>query len=162
MCTVTSDNIAGGEKVADLLISLEHKRISYIAGWEGASTQRDREFGFVTKLNENGISLFSREVGNFKFDEAQSATYKLFKNKSIPDYLENFWSLSELENNNLLNTKSKKISSAQTKILNYIGKNRIPISEFDLINVFPSVKQSLNTLEKNGLIKKENSKDYLL
>ena len=87
LSSVTSDNIEGGEKVADLLISLGHKRISYIAGWEGASTQRDREFGFVTKLNENGISLFSREVGNFKFDEAQSATYKLFKNKSIPDAL---------------------------------------------------------------------------
>ena len=87
MSSVTSDNIEGGEKVADLLISLGHKRISYIAGWEGASTQRDREFGFITKLNENGISLFSREVGNFKFDEAQSATFKLFKNKSIPDAL---------------------------------------------------------------------------
>ena len=88
LSSVTSDNIEGGEKVADLLISLGHKRISYIAGWEGASTQRDREFGFVTKLNENGISLFSREVGNFKFDEAQNATYNYLKtNLSLMHYL---------------------------------------------------------------------------
>ena len=86
----------------------------------------------------------------------------LRKNKSIPDYLENFWSLSALENNNLLSIKSKKISSVQTKILNYIGKNRIPISEFDLINIFPRVKQSLHALEKNGLIKKENKKNIEL
>ncbi|HBH10942.1 MAG TPA: hypothetical protein DDX15_05490, partial [Gammaproteobacteria bacterium] len=86
----------------------------------------------------------------------------LRKNKSIPDYLENFWSLSTLENNNLLSIKSKKISPVQTKILNYIGKNRIPISEFDLINIFPRVKQSLHALEKNGLIKKENKKNIEL
>jgi DNA-binding LacI/PurR family transcriptional regulator len=87
LSSVTSDNISGGGKVADHLISLGHQRISYLAGWEGASTQRDREYGFVSKLKESGKSLFSKEVGNFKFEEAQKATFKMFKNKITPDAL---------------------------------------------------------------------------
>ena len=87
LSSVTSDNISGGGKVADLMISLGHQRISYLAGWEGASTQRDREYGFVSKLKESGKSLFSKEVGNFKFEEAQKATFKMFKNKITPDAL---------------------------------------------------------------------------
>ena len=42
MSSVTSDNTAGGRKVAELFIAAGHKKIGYIAGWEGASTQRDR------------------------------------------------------------------------------------------------------------------------
>ena len=47
---ITSDNFAGGRKVADYLAGLGHRRIGYIAGWEGASTQRDREAGFRSGL----------------------------------------------------------------------------------------------------------------
>ena len=43
---VTSDNYAGGRKVAEFLLAGGHERFGYIAGWEGASTQRDRERGF--------------------------------------------------------------------------------------------------------------------
>lgn len=87
LSSVTSDNFAGGQKVADLLLDLDHKRISYLAGWEGASTQRDREFGFVSKLQERGAKLFSRDIGNFKFDEAQKATLRMFTKRIIPDAL---------------------------------------------------------------------------
>ena len=38
-------------------------------------------------MKERGRSLFSKEVGNFKFEEAQQATFKLFKNKITPDAL---------------------------------------------------------------------------
>lgn len=87
LSSVTSDNFAGGQKVADLLLDLDHKRISYLAGWEGASTQRDREYGFVSKLQERGVKLFSRDIGNFKFDEAQKATLRMFTKRIIPDAL---------------------------------------------------------------------------
>ena len=87
LSSVTSDNFAGGQKVADLLLDLDHKRISYLAGWEGASTQRDREYGFVSKLQERGAKLFLRDIGNFKFDEAQKATLRMFTKRIIPDAL---------------------------------------------------------------------------
>ena len=44
--TVTSDNFSGGREIARFLAAGGHRRIGYIAGWEGASTQRDREAGF--------------------------------------------------------------------------------------------------------------------
>ncbi len=74
MSAITSDNIEGGKKIAKFLISSGHKKISYIAGWEGASTQRDREAGFVSILNDAGLSLHSRKVGNFVLEESREAT----------------------------------------------------------------------------------------
>jgi len=82
---ITSDNIFGGQKVARFLIAGGHKRIGYIAGWEGASTQRDRETGFVEELKQHGMSLYAREVGNFNVDEARQAAHKMFSGDKIPD-----------------------------------------------------------------------------
>lgn len=81
MSAVTSDNIEGGKKIAKYLISSGHRKISYIAGWEGASTQRDRETGFTSILNEAGISLHSRRVGNFVLEQSREATRSMFSNK---------------------------------------------------------------------------------
>ena len=50
MSAVTSDNHAGGQKIAQHLLATGHQRIGYIAGWEGASTQRDREAGFSRRF----------------------------------------------------------------------------------------------------------------
>ena len=85
LSTVTSDNLLGGGKVAKFLIAGGHKRIAYIAGWEGASTQRDRETGFVEELKQHGMPLYAREVGNFNVDEARQAAHKMFSVDKIPD-----------------------------------------------------------------------------
>ncbi|GGE44279.1 LacI family DNA-binding transcriptional regulator [Actibacterium pelagium] len=78
MSAVTSDNFAGGRKVAEFLLASGHRKIGYIAGWEGASTQRDREAGFVHKLAEEGVDLHARGVGNFKMEQAAEATRTMF------------------------------------------------------------------------------------
>ena len=80
MSAITCDNIEGGKKIAKFLISSGHKKISYIAGWEGASTQRDRESGFISILNHAGLSLHSRKVGNFVLEESREATRSMFLN----------------------------------------------------------------------------------
>ena len=74
--TVTSDNFLGGQKVARFLIAGGHKRIGYIAGWEGASTQRDREAGFIEEMTQHGMSLYAREVGNFVQDNTRYDYWK--------------------------------------------------------------------------------------
>jgi DNA-binding LacI/PurR family transcriptional regulator len=84
MSAVTSDNKAGGRKVAKFLLAGGHKKIGYIAGWEGASTQRDREAGFVEALAESGVSLHARETGQFCMEEARAATQRMFASDS-PD-----------------------------------------------------------------------------
>ena len=78
MSAVTSDNLEGGRKIAEFLISNGHKKIGFIAGWEGASTQRDREAGFISKLAEAKLTIHNRQISNFVMDEAKEATRKMF------------------------------------------------------------------------------------
>jgi len=87
---ITSDNVKGGRRIAQFLIAGNHRRIAHIAGWEGASTQRDRELGFLNELKEQGVDLFAREVGNYHFDSSQRAARAMFakttsSKKRIPD-----------------------------------------------------------------------------
>jgi DNA-binding LacI/PurR family transcriptional regulator len=85
LSAVTSDNVAGGRKIADFLVRARHRRIGYIAGWEGASTQRDREDGFRRGLAEKGAELAAHEVGAFRYELAQEATRRMFGKPDRPD-----------------------------------------------------------------------------
>ncbi|MEX3010603.1 LacI family DNA-binding transcriptional regulator [Hoeflea sp. TYP-13] len=76
--SVTSDNYAGGRKVAEFLLAGGHRKIGYIAGWEGASTQRDREAGFLSALKEADRRLAAREVGDFQTEQARNAARRMF------------------------------------------------------------------------------------
>ncbi len=76
--SVTSDNYAGGRKVAEFLIAGGHERIAFVAGWEGASTQRDREAGFRAAMSEAGRHSYARTVGNFDSEQARTAARELF------------------------------------------------------------------------------------
>ncbi|WP_108815198.1 LacI family DNA-binding transcriptional regulator [Loktanella sp. Alg231-35] len=78
MSAVTSDNYAGGRKVAEFLLAAGHRKIGHIAGWDGASTQRDREAGFIAALAQAGVALHSRAEGDFKMQKAAEATRKMF------------------------------------------------------------------------------------
>ena len=85
LSSVTTDNRAGGRALADLLVSLGHQRIAYIAGFEGASTQRDRELGFREGLAASGLELFARGAGNFQHPLAQEAARRMFDCATPPD-----------------------------------------------------------------------------
>lgn len=82
---ITSDNRAGGALAARFLLAGGHRRIGYIAGWEDALTQRDREAGFVEGLARAGMTLAAREVGNFDIDEARAAARRMFAGQQEPD-----------------------------------------------------------------------------
>jgi LacI family transcriptional regulator len=82
---VASDNVAGGRKLAEFLIDGGHRKIAHIAGWEGASTQRDREQGFLEGLAAAGMTLHSRATGNFHADQAKGAARQLFDTEDRPD-----------------------------------------------------------------------------
>lgn len=78
MSAVTSDNYAGGRKVAEFLLATGHRKIGHIAGWGGASTQRDREAGFNSALAEAGVAMHSRAEGDFSMEKAADATRSMF------------------------------------------------------------------------------------
>ncbi len=85
LSSITSNNLEGGKKVAKFLIAGGHQRIAHIAGWEGASTQRDRELGFMQELKRQKVKLFDREVGNYHYESAQAAARTMFSKAVIPD-----------------------------------------------------------------------------
>lgn len=85
LSSVTSDNMAGGRKLADFLIAGGHARIGHIAGWEGASTQIDREAGFKAGLMAAGVRMVMRTCGNFSFEGAQVAAREMFDRDAPPD-----------------------------------------------------------------------------
>ncbi len=85
LSSVTSDNMAGGRKLAEFLVAGGHARIGHIAGWEGASTQIDREAGFKGGLMDAGVKVVSREVGNFDFEQAKLAARAMFDRDNPPE-----------------------------------------------------------------------------
>ena len=85
LTSVTSDNVAGGRKLAEFLVAGGHERIAHIAGWEGASTQIDREAGFMEGLNAASVPIFARGVGNFDFEQAKQAARDMFTPDTRPD-----------------------------------------------------------------------------
>ncbi|WP_299787017.1 LacI family DNA-binding transcriptional regulator [uncultured Marivita sp.] len=82
---VVSDNRMGGRLAAEHLIALGRTRIGHIAGWEGASTQRDREAGLMEGLRAAGLGLFAREVGDFRLPRAKDAARRMFDTDQRPD-----------------------------------------------------------------------------
>ena len=86
---VASNNVAGGRMVAQHFVDIGVSRPAYIAGWQGASTQRDREIGFRAGLAEHGLKLFARGEGNFNHPDVCQATRAMFaqheQGNTVPD-----------------------------------------------------------------------------
>ncbi len=80
-----TDNYAGGRLVAEFLCDHGHARIGYLAGFEGASTQRDRERGFRDGLAARGTAIANRGLTNFIRTEAVKATRCMFDREHYPD-----------------------------------------------------------------------------
>ena len=85
MCSVTTDNYRGSQEIATHFAKMGHRRIGYIAGFEGATTQRDRELGFRDALEDAGLSLAFREIGGFEYGLARAAALEMFAGHDRPD-----------------------------------------------------------------------------
>ncbi|MCT4707006.1 LacI family DNA-binding transcriptional regulator [Enterobacteriaceae bacterium H16N7] len=85
--SVTSDNVAGGEKIADFLLAGGHQRMAFMAGRESSSTSRDRELGFTERLKALGAGEPLRIQGNYTLPEAMTATRTLLDSPVPPDAL---------------------------------------------------------------------------
>ena len=66
-----------GAKVAEFLMAGGHERIAHIAGWQGSSTGRDRQEGFVSALEAAGAEPFDVLEGMYKRDIAMAAARSL-------------------------------------------------------------------------------------
>lgn len=83
--SVTSNNFAGGQKVAEFLVAGGHERIAHISGWQGASTGRDRRAGFEAGLADAHMEPHAVIDGLFSRETAAAATRSLFAERHPPD-----------------------------------------------------------------------------
>jgi DNA-binding LacI/PurR family transcriptional regulator len=82
---VTSDNIAGGRRVAEFLVAGGHTHIAHVAGWQGSSTGRDRAEGFRQGLAAHGQAPLAVIDGMYSRDTAAQVTRQLFNAPDRPD-----------------------------------------------------------------------------
>lgn len=85
LSSVTSANHAGGRRVAEFLLAGGHRRIAHIAGWQGASTGRDRQAGFLETLDAAGVAPFSVVDGMYRRETAYAAAQTMLANPERPD-----------------------------------------------------------------------------
>lgn len=85
MSSVTTDNYGGGYAIGTHFAEQGHERIGYIAGFEEASTQRDRERGLRDGLAAAGLELYARQDGKFIYAQARAATLEMCAGATRPD-----------------------------------------------------------------------------
>lgn len=82
---ITSDNVAGGRRVAEFLIAGGHRRIAHITGWKGSSTGRDRAEGFCAGMAAHKKTPFAVIDGEYSRERAAAVARDLFAGAERPD-----------------------------------------------------------------------------
>ncbi|MEM9394607.1 MAG: LacI family DNA-binding transcriptional regulator [Pseudomonadota bacterium] len=85
LSSVTSANFEGGQKVAEFLLAGDHRRIAHIAGWQGSSTGRDRQAGFLSELEAHKKEPFALVDGMYDRATAMACTRQLIAEETRPD-----------------------------------------------------------------------------
>ncbi|MEM6739000.1 MAG: LacI family DNA-binding transcriptional regulator [Pseudomonadota bacterium] len=76
---VTSDNLAGGRKVAEFLLAGGHQRIAHISGWQGSTTGRDRAAGLREGLAMAGTVPIAVQDGMYQREVAAEGAIALWQ-----------------------------------------------------------------------------------
>ncbi|MBC8790095.1 MAG: LacI family transcriptional regulator [Tagaea sp. CACIAM 22H2] len=82
---VTSDNRAGGRRVAEFLAAGGHRRIAHIMGWQGSSTGRDRAEGFREGMSAAGLTPIAMIDGEYSRERAAQVARELCEVPQRPD-----------------------------------------------------------------------------
>lgn len=130
--SVTSDNVGGGEAIADFLVASGHKTLAFIAGNERSSTSRDREHSFNQRLQMHGRTPPLREVGNYTFQEAMAATRRLLQHDATrPDGIfcaNDFMAIAALN-------AAKELGMEPGRDISIIGFDNIPMAAWPSISL---------------------------
>jgi len=85
VASVTGANFEGGRLAARFLIAAGHRRLAYVAGATGASTNRDRALGFMEVLRETGLGPPVQVDGHYTHAAASSAARTLLASAEPPE-----------------------------------------------------------------------------
>ena len=83
--SICCDNVAGGRRVADLLLDAGHKRIAFLAGIASTATNTMREKGFSDRLQERSYGRPLREQGAYTYESGLAAARRLLALPTPPD-----------------------------------------------------------------------------
>jgi DNA-binding LacI/PurR family transcriptional regulator len=142
LSSVTTDNVAGGRRVAEQLIATGHRRIAYVAGDEGTSTQRDRELGFRSALAAAGQVLHARGVGNFEHPATRAATLAMFAGPDRPDAV---FAANDHMAFAVLDTLRSELGIAVPGEVSVIGFDDVPIAAWPAYDL-SSYRQPVNQM----------------
>ncbi|MDJ0858108.1 MAG: LacI family DNA-binding transcriptional regulator [Dinoroseobacter sp.] len=82
---VTAANVLGGAQVAKFLLAGGHDRIAHIAGWQGSSTGRDRQAGFLAVLENADLEPWAVVDGMYSRAAAGACARDLLRGTERPD-----------------------------------------------------------------------------
>jgi len=83
--SVIGDNEVGARAIAAHLLAGGHRRMAFIAGNDGSSTNAQREQAFFAYCAEQGAATPMREQGHFSIEAATAVTRRLLAQKDRPD-----------------------------------------------------------------------------
>jgi DNA-binding LacI/PurR family transcriptional regulator len=140
--TVSSDNFGGGQRIGRFLLRGGHKRIAFIAGQEQSSTNRDREGGFLSALNEAKVECWQKEVGNYDFEEAADAARRLMSGSEVPDAI---FVASDAMAISVMDTLRKEHDMQIPDDISVVGYDNIPQSAWAAYNL-TTVEQQFSAM----------------
>lgn len=146
---VRCDSIAGGREVADAFLDAGCQRLAFIAGEEASSTNRDRERGFVDRIQERGADLSFREsAGDYRYTLGYEAAQRLLQRDDPPDAI---FCANDLIAMSALDLARCKLGIQIPEELSIIGFDDIPSAAwpgYDLTTIRQPVKPLVdNTLK---------------
>ncbi|MDF3691436.1 substrate-binding domain-containing protein, partial [Enterobacter hormaechei] len=83
--SVNSNNEAAARQIAEFLLAGEHKRFAYVGGVADSPVNIARQRGFISTLEEHGITDVRVVHGNYDPQQTTRAAYTLFSTSPAPD-----------------------------------------------------------------------------
>jgi DNA-binding LacI/PurR family transcriptional regulator len=85
LSSVCLDNTRAGRDVANYFMERGHRRLAYLAGDPTASTNKDRQEGFLSAIEAAGFEPFAILAGEYSYESGQRAAKKVLSGHEMPD-----------------------------------------------------------------------------
>ena len=142
---ITTDNFEGMYQGTRYLLTLGHKRIMYLGGREGTSTNTERLNGCVAALNEENLRLAELAYGNYDFHTSYTLIKDMIKTERIS------FTAIVAANDVMALAAEKALSECSIKIpedISIIGYDDIPSASYSNLT---TVKQPFMEMGKTAV-----------
>jgi DNA-binding LacI/PurR family transcriptional regulator len=138
---VCADNVDGGRKIANLLLSTGHQRLAYIAESANTSTSIDREQGFTEVLRVRNYDGWQRMQGEYTYESGYAAALELLTNDQPPDAIfcaNDIMALGAMD-------CARKLGISIPDAVSVVGFDDIPMAAWGAYNL-TTVSQEVDTM----------------